>query len=93
MDEVSFGRGENIIEQGKNCTTFYVVASGQSELVKRVNGKVQHSTCRAGDYFGEEALKGPGSRYSSTCVALQTSSCWKLEPVAMQKIVMPLINS
>jgi len=30
MDEVSFGRGENIIEQGKNCTTFYVVASGQS---------------------------------------------------------------
>ena len=129
MDEATFGRGENIIEQGKNCSTFYVVASGQCgtlllgifelrsssrafwnlqvftrlssfsyppsflaiELVKRVNGKVQHSTCKAGDYFGDEAMKGPGSRYSSTCVALQTTSCWRMEPASMQKIVMPLL--
>jgi len=30
MDERSFGRGENIIEQGKACTSFFVVASGQA---------------------------------------------------------------
>jgi serine/threonine protein phosphatase PrpC/CRP-like cAMP-binding protein len=29
MDETIFGRGENIIEQGKNCTGFFVVATGQ----------------------------------------------------------------
>jgi len=86
MDETSFGRGENIIEQGKACSTFYVVAAGQCELVKRVNGKVQHSTCKAGDHFGDEALKGPGTRYSSTCVALQTTACWRIEPASMAKI-------
>ncbi|CAB9519307.1 2C and cyclic nucleotide-binding/kinase domain-containing protein [Seminavis robusta] len=91
MDEATFGRGENIIEQGKSCSSFFVVASGQCELVKRVNGKVQHSTCKAGDWFGDEALKGAGARYSSTCVALQTTSCWQMDAASMQKIVMPLI--
>jgi hypothetical protein len=62
------------------------------ELVKRVNGKVQHSTCKAGAWFGDEALKGPGTKYSSTCVALQTTSCWQMDAASMQKIVMPLIS-
>lgn len=92
MDEATFGRGENIIEQGKGCTSFFVVASGQCELVKRVNGKVQHSTCKAGDWFGDEALKGSGARYNSTCVALQTTSCWQMEAKSLAQIVMPLIT-
>lgn len=29
MDEATFGRGENIIEQGKGCVSFFVVATGQ----------------------------------------------------------------
>ena len=29
MDETTFGRGENICEVGKSCTSFFVVASGQ----------------------------------------------------------------
>lgn len=29
MDEATFGRGENIIEQGKGCNSFFVVATGQ----------------------------------------------------------------
>jgi serine/threonine protein phosphatase PrpC len=29
MDEATFGRGENIIEQGKSCTSFFVVSTGQ----------------------------------------------------------------
>jgi serine/threonine protein phosphatase PrpC/CRP-like cAMP-binding protein len=121
MDESTYGRGENIIEQGKKCVSFYVVASGQcgkfkwglmvsqilllvdfvayafpslfisSELVKRVNGKVQHTTCRTGDFFGEEALKGPGVRYNSTVVALQTTSCWQMDAASMSKVVLPLI--
>jgi CRP-like cAMP-binding protein len=61
------------------------------ELVKRVNGKIQHSTCKAGDWFGDEAMKGSGAKYSSTCVALQTTSCWRMDAESMRKVVMPLM--
>jgi len=92
MNETTFGRGENIIEQGKTGNAFFVIATGQCELVTRANGKVRHSTVRAGDFFGEEVVKGSGTRYNATVVALQTTSCWHLDQKALKNTVMPLLH-
>lgn len=87
MDEVTFHRGECIIEQGRDGRIMYVVHKGQCDCVKRSStGKVQRGTARAGDFFGHEVISG-SKTYNATVVAMQTTTCWQLDSAILQKVM------
>ena len=78
FDEIAFGRGENIVEQGHFGDAMYVITSGTCELVKLVKGVPQNRTLKAGDCFGQEVMVDQ-QKYSATVVSLQTTTGWKID--------------
>eukprot|EP00538_Stauroneis_constricta_P006489 CAMPEP_0119563802 /NCGR_PEP_ID=MMETSP1352-20130426/24788_1 /TAXON_ID=265584 /ORGANISM="Stauroneis constricta, Strain CCMP1120" /LENGTH=740 /DNA_ID=CAMNT_0007612471 /DNA_START=425 /DNA_END=2644 /DNA_ORIENTATION=+ len=75
FDEIAFGRGENIIEQGHFGDSMFVITSGTCELVRVIGGQPKSSTLKAGDYFGNEVIIDQ-QKYGSTVVSLQTITGW-----------------
>jgi hypothetical protein len=52
-----FSAGETIVRQGEVASRFYVITSGEVEVVQQVNGKEERiRTMGAGRHFGELAL-------------------------------------
>lgn len=86
FDEIAFGRGENIIEQGHFGDTMYVITSGSCELVRLVKGTARNSPIKAGDYFGHEVLIDH-QKYLATVVSLQTTTGWKISRANLNKAV------
>lgn len=87
MDEVTFHRGESIIEQGRSGRTMYVVHKGQCDCVKRSSsGKVQRGTARTGDFFGHEVISG-SKTYNASVVAMQTTTCWQLDSATLHQVM------
>mmetsp|Transcript_18113 Transcript_18113/g.44755 ORF Transcript_18113/g.44755 Transcript_18113/m.44755 type:complete len:764 (-) Transcript_18113:876-3167(-) len=86
FDEIAFGRGENIIEQGHFGDTMYVITSGSCELVRLVKGTARNSPIKAGDYFGHEVMIDH-QKYLATVVSLQTTTGWKISRSKLNKAV------
>eukprot|EP00930_Biecheleria_cincta_P030868 TRINITY_DN2139_c0_g2_i1.p1 TRINITY_DN2139_c0_g2~~TRINITY_DN2139_c0_g2_i1.p1 ORF type:complete len:800 (+),score=169.09 TRINITY_DN2139_c0_g2_i1:86-2485(+) len=52
-----FKSGETIITQGEVGTTFFIIQSGEAEVLVDANGEAKKvATLKGGDYFGENAL-------------------------------------
>jgi serine/threonine protein phosphatase PrpC/CRP-like cAMP-binding protein len=92
MDEITFGRGENIVEQGKPGKSVYVISSGSCYSVQMLPGQTKRGTLKAGSYFGDEIMAGKGS-YTMTVVTLQTANCWKLDVDVMKQTMGPLLRA
>lgn len=92
MDEVTFGRGENIIEQGHPGKIMYVIKSGSCYTVQMVPGETKRGTMRVGNYFGDEVFSSEGGRYDITVVSLQTTSCWQLSLDVVKQNMGPLLQ-
>jgi len=87
MDDVTFCRGECIIEQGKPGESMYIISSGTCEYVERIEGnKPHHATLTTGDYFGEEVLQNQ-KYYAATVVSLHTTVCWRIARATLEKAV------
>ncbi|KAG7352827.1 mechanosensitive ion channel [Nitzschia inconspicua] len=86
FDEIAFGRGENIVEQGHFGDAMYVITSGSCELVKIVKGIPQNQTLKAGDCFGQEVIVDQ-QKYGATVVSLQTTTGWKIDRAVLAKTV------
>lgn len=86
FDEIAFGRGENIVEQGHFGETMYVITSGACELVKLIKGIPRNLTLKAGDYFGHEVMVDH-QKYAATVVSLQTMTGWKITRKALAQTV------
>lgn len=86
FDEIAFGRGENIIEQGHFGDTMYVITSGSCELVRLVKGTARNSPIKAGDYFGHEVMVDH-QKYLATVVSLQTTTGWKISRQKLSKAI------
>jgi NADH:ubiquinone reductase (H+-translocating) len=58
LPRAHFTQGEVIIRQGELADCFYLIESGQVEIVKEVPGKAPESlrVCSAGDTFGEVGI-------------------------------------
>jgi CRP-like cAMP-binding protein len=69
-----FALGESLVKEGDDATTFYVLCSGDAEVVKGLDGNggkvIGHLT--AGDFFGEMALLDEFPRSASVRA---TSDC------------------
>jgi len=61
-DEVSFRRGERIVEAGERGGAFYVILEGEARVTK---GSRTLARLQAGDFFGELALLDGGPRLAS----------------------------
>jgi len=86
MAEVTFGKGESVVEQGQVGDNFFVVVSGSCELIHKEKEEVATATLKANDYFGEEVLVDE-RRYGATVVALQTTTCYKLDKLTLKQTV------
>jgi len=92
MDEITFGRGETICQQGAPGETMFVVQSGSSYSVHITEkGETKRGNIKAGDYFGDEIFSGK-SRYLQTVVSLQTTTCWQLDANLLKQTMGPLLQ-
>jgi CRP-like cAMP-binding protein len=66
---VHFGRGENLIQQGENGDSMFILVTGEASVLVERNGSSQRvASLAAGDCFGEMSLL-TGERRSATIVA------------------------
>lgn len=90
FDEIAFGRGESIVEQGHVGETMFIITSGTCELVRVVKGNPQNTTLKTGDYFGQEVIVHQ-KKYAATVISLQTVTGWKIDREVLSNLV-PLKN-
>jgi hypothetical protein len=69
-----FGRGQTIIRQGDDSTTFHIIVKG---LVEVKNDSQVLTRLGPGRFFGETALVS-GSAYMATAIAVEASTCMAL---------------
>jgi CRP/FNR family transcriptional regulator, cyclic AMP receptor protein len=69
-----FPKGETVVKEGSGGAAFFVIESGEATVF--IGGK-EHSTLKAGDYFGEVALIDRGARMA-TIVAVAELGCYGL---------------
>eukprot|EP00339_Tiarina_fusa_P012953 CAMPEP_0117002996 /NCGR_PEP_ID=MMETSP0472-20121206/4464_1 /TAXON_ID=693140 ORGANISM="Tiarina fusus, Strain LIS" /NCGR_SAMPLE_ID=MMETSP0472 /ASSEMBLY_ACC=CAM_ASM_000603 /LENGTH=748 /DNA_ID=CAMNT_0004703499 /DNA_START=143 /DNA_END=2389 /DNA_ORIENTATION=- len=86
FDEIAFGRGEHIVEQGHFGDAMYVITSGTCELVKVVKGQPRNLTLKAGDYFGHEVMVDQ-QKYAATVVSMSTFTGWKIDRAVLSQTV------
>lgn len=92
MDEITFGRGENICEQGKQGESMYVIQSGACYSVHMSsNGETRRSNLKSGSHFGDEIFSGKG-KYMNTVVSLSTTTCWQLDGNLLKQTMGPLLQ-
>jgi serine/threonine protein phosphatase PrpC/CRP-like cAMP-binding protein len=91
MEDITFGRGENIIEQGQTGTKMYVVESGSAYCTEILGGETRRTTVKAGMFFGDEILNGNG-KYIKTVMAMQTITCWQLDIPLLKQTMGPLLQ-
>eukprot|EP00522_Entomoneis_paludosa_P019039 CAMPEP_0172446834 /NCGR_PEP_ID=MMETSP1065-20121228/6320_1 /TAXON_ID=265537 /ORGANISM="Amphiprora paludosa, Strain CCMP125" /LENGTH=797 /DNA_ID=CAMNT_0013198023 /DNA_START=338 /DNA_END=2731 /DNA_ORIENTATION=- len=89
MSEVTFGRGENIIEQGRPGKYMFVIKKG-SCYTMQIGGSTKRGTLKSKSFFGDEVFSGKGV-YGKTVVSLQTTTCWQLDQKAVQQTMGPLL--
>jgi serine/threonine protein phosphatase PrpC/CRP-like cAMP-binding protein len=91
MEDITFGRGDNIIEQGRAGTKLYVVESGSAYSTEILGGETLRNTVKSGMYFGDEILNGSG-KYNKTIMAMQTTTCWQLDVPLLKQTMGPLLE-
>lgn len=73
-----FGRGERIIEEGKEGRSMFILVRGSADVFVKVNDEQRHvATLRDGDYCGEMSLL-TGEPRSATVKALTDCEMWEL---------------
>ena len=92
MDEVTFGRGETMVNQDQPGDFMYVIASGSAYGVQMLPGETKRSTYKAGSHFGDEIFSTDRGRYSTTVVTMQTTICWQLDQNVMKQTMGPLLR-
>jgi len=83
MREQTFAAGETVTVEGMPGDAFFVVESGEVEVV--VEGE-RRATLHAGDYFGEIALL-MGSERTATVRATSDVRCYSLTPLDFRGLV------
>ena len=92
MEDITFGRGDTIIEQGQAGTKMYVVESGSGYSTEIVGTETHRHNIKAGMYFGDELLLD-STKYSKTVMAMQTTTCWQLDIPLLKQTMGPLLKN
>lgn len=90
MQKLHYKKGDHIITQGDNGSTFYVLASGTADCLIRIgDGQVncvkQYSP---GGSFGELALLYGTPRAASIVVTSDEAEAWEVDRATFRKVIM-----
>ena len=91
MEDITFGRGDTIIEQGQIGTKMYVVETGSGYSTEIIGTETHRQNIKTGMYFGDELLLG-STKYNKTVMAMQTTTCWQLDIPLLKQTMGPLLN-
>jgi small-conductance mechanosensitive channel/CRP-like cAMP-binding protein len=87
MNYALFAAGENIIRQGEEGNSFYVIFRGEAEVrVREGGGSKVVKLLHRGDYFGEMALL-TGERRTATITAITESACYILDSAIFSSVL------
>lgn len=82
-----FGRGEKIIEEGKEGRSMFILVRGSANVFVNVNDEQRHvATLKDGDYCGEMSLL-TGEPRSATVRALTDCEMWELSKDTLADIL------
>jgi len=87
LEMETFESGEIIIHQGDVGEYFYLVESGQAEVI--IDGRGVVNNYKSGDYFGELALLNDAPR-AATVRASSSLKVAKLDKRAFQRLLGPI---
>lgn len=89
MSSESFGIGEVVIREGTQGDQFYIIESGEAEISRETEGKVQD--LGKGGYFGEVALLNDLPR-QATVTAKTELKVVTLDKSAFQRLLGPVVD-
>ena len=92
MEDITFGRGENVIMQGQKGDKMFVIDSGSAYSTAVVGGETKRKTLNKHSFFGEEILSGDEDAYGETVMALHTLTCWQLDANLLKQTMGPLLR-
>ncbi len=82
-----FGRGENILHQGAQGCSMFVILHGQVDVIVRADHRDTHvATLRAGEAFGEMCLL-TGETRSATVRAQTDCEVWEIDRAGIQPLL------
>lgn len=83
-----FGKSENIVEQGQQGDSLYLILRGDAEAVVKVEGgsTIQVGKLSAGDFFGEKSLF-TGEPRGATVRALSDLEVMEIEKIDLEQIL------
>jgi CRP-like cAMP-binding protein len=83
----SFASGEQIIRQGDDGTSLYLVRDGEVGVRFAVDGAEREvATLGPGEFFGEMSLM-TGEKRRATCAAKGDTSCYVIEHEALRRVL------
>jgi len=91
MEDVTFGRGENVVNQGQKGTKMFVIDSGSAYSTSFFGSETKRKTLNKYSYFGDEILTGQKA-YGETVMALHTLTCWQLDVNLLKQTMGPLLQ-
>ena len=91
MEDVTFGRGDNVINQGQKGHMIYVIESGSAYSTSFFGSETKRKTLNKYSYFGDELLTGQKA-YGETVMALHTLTCWQLDVNLLKQTMEPLLQ-
>ena len=91
MEDVTFGRGDNVIQQGQKGQMMYVIDSGSAYSTSFYGSETKRKTLNKHSYFGDELLTGQKA-YGETVMALHTLTCWQLDVNLLKQTMGPLLQ-
>jgi len=89
LEEVTYKKGERIIQEGEAGTHFYIIVEGEVAITK--SGQAGELARRSrGDYFGELSLKTGAPTIASVSAATEVATVIRMDRGAFQRLLGPL---
>jgi len=92
MEDITFGRGENVIMQGHKGAKMFVIESGSAYSTSIQGSETKRKTLNKYAFFGDEILSNSNGKYSVTVMALHTLTCWQLDTDLLKQTMGPLLQ-
>lgn len=87
MVPVDFVKGDQIIQQGEEGNTFYIVIAGECSI--DVDGEEKEHTLTVGNWFGEKALVGESQVRTASVKATTDVKCIGMDRASFKELMGP----
>ena len=94
VKEHKFKKGQYVITEGEEGSTFFIISEGTAEATKNLGGPepTKVKDYKKGDYFGERALLTAEFRAANIVVTSEQATCLSLEKKTFDRLLGSLEN-